>query len=75
MTTNDEKEYFGRSMNPNSAFIDEPEVEMIFSKEHGTLILDVLEAPRNVFTGKARSSRKGKEQFGRFINNLILLCT
>lgn len=37
--------YLERIMNPNSPFIDEPEEEMTFSKEHGKLVLELVETP------------------------------
>lgn len=49
-------------MNPDSPFIDEPEEEMTFSKEHGKLVLDTVEAPRNAFTYTKRSNRTFKEE-------------
>lgn len=60
--TEEEKKNFHKIMNPDSPFIDEPEEEMTFSKEHGKLVLDIVEAPRNVFTYTKRSNRTFREE-------------
>lgn len=62
VTTEEEKDYLNRIMNPDSPFVEEPEEEMTFSKEHGKLIMDVVEAPRNVFTYTKRSNRTFREE-------------
>ncbi|GLV37573.1 hypothetical protein CBL_20385 [Carabus blaptoides fortunei] len=47
-TTKEEKEYLLRIMNPENPFV-EGEEGMVCSKEHGTIMLDKIETPRNVF--------------------------
>lgn len=57
MTTDTEKEYFARVINPDNPFSGEPMEEMTFCKETGSLQLEMTETPRNIFCHVNRSNR------------------
>nr|QMP82338.1 polymerase PB1 [Coleopteran orthomyxo-related virus OKIAV179] len=57
VSTPEEKLYLDRITNPENPFISDVKEEMQFSKEHGMLVLDTVETPRNVFTYVKRSNR------------------
>ncbi|PNF26220.1 hypothetical protein B7P43_CG03716 [Cryptotermes secundus] len=57
ITTEEEKTYMLRCMNPDNPFSEDPEEEMTYSKEHGYLITEEIEVPRTIFHYVKRSNR------------------
>lgn len=59
-STQKEKEYLLRIINPDKPFSGEVEEEMVYSKEKGTLDLEKVETPRTIFNFVKRSNRTFK---------------
>nr|AVR52572.1 PB1 [Photinus pyralis orthomyxo-like virus 2] len=52
-----ERNYLLRVRNPENPFSEEPTPEVAFSKEMGTLVMEITETPRTVFHFTKRSNR------------------
>uniref|UniRef100_A0AAT9JAH8 RNA-directed RNA polymerase catalytic subunit n=1 Tax=Blattella germanica orthomyxovirus 1 TaxID=3133491 RepID=A0AAT9JAH8_9ORTO len=56
-TSDQESNYLLKCINPDNPFSEDPDEEMVYSKEHGCLILEEVEVPRTVFHYVKRSNR------------------
>lgn len=57
VTTEEEEDHLYKIRHPDNPFTERDEEDMTFSKEHGMLVLDKVENPRNIFCYVKRSNR------------------
>lgn len=59
-TTEAERNYLYRILNPDNLFAHPVEEDIVYSKELGHLIINEIDTPRNIFTFYKRSNRAAK---------------